>query len=64
MLTEEKEESNNDLNNNNVVDYRCFVSATEGNFIGKLMLPEAKAKKCFESLGSLITLCRTAEQGI
>lgn len=45
-------------------DYRCFVSAAEGNLIGKLMLPEAKEKRCFESLGWLITLCESGDMNL
>ncbi|KAH7840777.1 hypothetical protein Vadar_021439 [Vaccinium darrowii] len=48
----------------NNTDYRGFVTATDGNLIGKLLLPEAKGKRCFESLGWLITLSETGDMNL
>ncbi|KAH7840193.1 hypothetical protein Vadar_013968 [Vaccinium darrowii] len=45
-------------------DHRGLVSATEGNVIGKLLLPEAKGKRCFESLGWLITVSETGDMNL
>lgn len=45
-------------------DYRCFVSALDGNLIGKLLLPEAKGKRCFETLGWLVTLSEAGDMNL
>ncbi|KAF7150890.1 hypothetical protein RHSIM_Rhsim02G0229800 [Rhododendron simsii] len=55
MLAQEKEEETNHV---------LIVSAAEGNLIGKLMLPEAKGKQCFESLGWLITVSETGDMNL
>ncbi|KAI8569280.1 hypothetical protein RHMOL_Rhmol02G0266700 [Rhododendron molle] len=54
MLAQEKEETNDVL----------FVGATKANLIGKLMLPEAQGKQCFESLGWLITVSETGDMNL
>ncbi|KAH7840352.1 hypothetical protein Vadar_015841 [Vaccinium darrowii] len=48
----------------NNTDYRGLVSPTEGNLIGKLLLPEAKGKRCFESLGWFITVSETGDMNL
>ncbi|KAH7841427.1 hypothetical protein Vadar_029758 [Vaccinium darrowii] len=45
-------------------DYRGFVSATEGNLIGKLLLPEAKGKRCLETLGWLVTVSAAGDMNL
>ncbi|KAI8569492.1 hypothetical protein RHMOL_Rhmol02G0283300 [Rhododendron molle] len=45
-------------------DYRRFVSAPEGNPIDNLLLPEAKGKWCFETLGWLVTLSETGDMNL
>ncbi|KAH7841459.1 hypothetical protein Vadar_030168 [Vaccinium darrowii] len=45
-------------------DYRRLFSATEGNLIGKLLLPEAKGKRCFETLGWFLTISETGDMNL
>ncbi|KAI8569282.1 hypothetical protein RHMOL_Rhmol02G0266800 [Rhododendron molle] len=61
MLTEE---TNDEKPDNKVADYRCFVSAADGNLTGRLMLPEAKGMQCFESLGWFVTLSETGDMNL
>lgn len=58
------EETNDEKTDNKVADYRCFVSAADGNLIGRLMLPEAKGMQCFESLGWFVTLSETGDMNL
>lgn len=55
MLTEEGRESR---------DYCPLFSATEGNLIGKLLLPEAQGKRCFETLGWFLTVSETRDMNL
>ncbi|KAF7143678.1 hypothetical protein RHSIM_Rhsim05G0084900 [Rhododendron simsii] len=61
MLTEE---TNNEKPDNKVGDYRCFISTADENLIGRLMLPKAKGKQCFESLGWFVTLSETGDMNL
>ncbi|KAH7840711.1 hypothetical protein Vadar_020545 [Vaccinium darrowii] len=45
-------------------DYCPLFSATEGNLIGKLLLPEAQGKRCFETLGWFLTVSETRDMNL
>ncbi|KAF7151816.1 hypothetical protein RHSIM_Rhsim02G0229700 [Rhododendron simsii] len=45
-------------------DYRRFVTALHGNPIDNLLLPEAKGKRCFETLGWLVTLSEIGDMNL
>lgn len=45
-------------------DYCPLFSATEGNLIGKLLLPEAQGKLCFETLGWFLTVSETRDMNL
>ncbi|KAH7841477.1 hypothetical protein Vadar_030346 [Vaccinium darrowii] len=61
MLAEEEEEERGDKNNS---DERHFVSVKGGDVIGKLMLPEAKGKRCLETRGWLATISENGEMNL
>lgn len=63
MLAEEGEREGGGKNNN-AVNERCFVSITGGEVIGKLMLPKARGKRCFEMRGWLVTISESGAMNL
>ncbi|KAH7833365.1 hypothetical protein Vadar_005553 [Vaccinium darrowii] len=61
---EEEEEGEGDDKNNRAVNGRRFVSITEGVVIGKLMLPEARGKRCLETRGWLVTISESGDMNL
>lgn len=43
---------------------RRIVSLTKGGMVRKLMVPEARRKRCFESLGWLVTVSEDGEMNL
>ncbi|KAH7858905.1 hypothetical protein Vadar_029230 [Vaccinium darrowii] len=68
MLAEEEEEKEEEGEggdkNNRAVNGRRFISITEGVVIGKLMLPEAKGKRCLETRGWLVTISESRDMNL
>lgn len=61
---EEEEEGEGGDKNNRAVNGRRFVSITEGVAIGKLMLPEARGKRCLETRGWLVTISESGDMNL
>ncbi|KAH7840766.1 hypothetical protein Vadar_021312 [Vaccinium darrowii] len=64
MLAEAEEEEKGDKNNSATADERRFVSVKGGDMIGKLMLPEARGKRCLETRGWLVTISENSEMNL
>ncbi|XP_058203106.1 F-box protein SKIP23-like [Rhododendron vialii] len=60
LAGEEEEEAENLITS----DYRRFISITNGELIGRIMLPEAKGKRCLESLGWFVTISETGDMSL
>ncbi|KAI8569527.1 hypothetical protein RHMOL_Rhmol02G0285600 [Rhododendron molle] len=60
---EEEDEEGGDKNNS-AVNERRFVSITEVDAIGILMLPEARGKRCFEMRGWLVTISESGAMNL
>lgn len=68
MLAEEEEEEEDEgergKKDYGAVNGRRFVSMTEGVVIGKLMLPEARGKRCLETRGWLVTISESGDMNL